>query len=144
MKPTVTITRGEDGEQDGIRFGDGTFVGWSDFAIDEPLFDLPRDVKRIEYIPGERLSFFTDDTQFGLSGFTGTWEAGDRFILRKDEYVANAVRRVPPPPPPPPMPASAPVNTKVADAKVAIDTYLADPLADPKLKMVLAAIRGAF
>jgi len=128
----------------GVTYADGTFVAWADFLIDEPAFVMPKDSERIEYIPGERLSYFKDGSQFGDAAFEGLvdrrWEDGDRFITRKDEYVANAIARIPPPPPPP---DPQPENTMITEAKIAIDNFIIDPLADAKVKAVLVALRAA-
>ncbi len=124
-----------------VSYADGSKVSWDDFLVDEPAFIMPKGAERAEYVPNERLSLFLDGHQFGDDSVadknTGSlWPDGDRFIARKDEYIANAIARVPPPPVP------LPENTKTAEAKIAIDNYLVDPQADEKVKAVLTAIRA--
>lgn len=123
----------------GITYADGSFVAWADFLIDEPAFVMPSGAERIEYIPNERQSFFTNGTQYGDAEFKGAWVDGDRFLSRKHELVANAIARKPIPPIPPDLDL---VNTAIADAKIAIDNYFVDPAADSKLVPVLQALRA--
>jgi len=137
----LLLTKGVKGIDDTVSYDDGTAIPLSDLMAVEPELIFPENVVRVEYIPGKRLSFFTEDGQFGREAFEpenpfeGTWDLGEKLIGQKQQYL-DAIDAAKPKPEP--IPDPLPVPDTNADLKAALDTYLAGDDADTKsLKAVL-------
>ena len=84
-----------------ILFHDGTDIPASDLAADEPLYVLQTGIVRMEYVRGERLSFYSEDSQYGVEncpGLTGrdmaVWVAQiERYCDRLEVYRAAKLAR---------------------------------------------------
>lgn len=133
----LMIIRGVRGVDDGVLYPDGTVFSLQDFQAVEPAFTFPEGVVRIEYIPGKRLSYITQDGQFGPDfPFEGVWDIGDKILASRDAYQ-SAIEALRPPPPPPPQPVD-----RHAALKQSLDDMLADQAPNLlKIRSVLAEMR---
>lgn len=122
----LTIMRGVKGFDDAVIYPDGTAMPLADLLLVHRNFTIRDDVRRIEYIPGVRLSFFTDQGQFGPDfHFEGTWPVGDLLIDKQAEHAAAiAAEKATQAAQEPPAPV---VDTRTLLIQ-AIDDYLTGPL----------------
>jgi hypothetical protein len=135
----LLLTNGTKGIGDGVYYDDGTSIPLQDFLTVEQGLAWPEKIIRIEYVPDERLSFFTEDGQFGPPfPFEGRWDIGDQILAKRQQYVDAIAAAKPKPPAPQP-----PVDPR-AGLKSALDTFLAGDGTDrAALKAVLQQWRNS-
>lgn len=74
MSKPLHIVKTVEGLAPTVTFPDGVSVPLDDLLAVDPSLVMPEQAIRIEYLPGERLSYFTEDGQFGPDfPFEGTW-----------------------------------------------------------------------
>lgn len=141
MSKPLHIVKTIEGLAPTVTFPDGTSVPLDELLAVDPSLVMPEHVTRIEYLPGERLSYFTEDGQFGPDfPFEGTWFLGDKMLAQQAQYVEAIEQRKPKPIDLPILPEPVDLKTPLADS---IDAFLnAEPGKDrEQLRAVLQRLK---